>query len=276
MTLIASSFYKSHMQQQLHDFVGDSLFSISKFVISRGESRTWDEWATYFEHKDLKTLNLREAGIFLALCTRMQQSLLDKVSDPSFSWDSISLEEEVFHLECVAQFQEYLYENSKRSVYENFLYYFIMLRLCNEFWINFFSIVNDYDELCYKYIQTILKASREYVAKNISEDKEDIVHTLDSKGNPFSYNAKDLYPSGESYNYIKQQARIFEQYLPELIDRYAGEYVLFENGNVIDHDKNENKLLDRIWETDFVKERMSVNGLGIYCHLVPSRKMVNA
>jgi Family of unknown function (DUF5678) len=275
MTLIASNLYSSHIQSQLHDLVGDSLSSISKFVISYEESKTWDEWATYFEHKDISTLNLREAGIFLVLCTRMQQSLLDKVSDSSFSWDSISLEEEVFHLECAAQLQEYLYENSKVSIRKKIGYYFSVLRLCNEFWINFFDIVNEYDELCHEYVQAIFKASREYIEKNILDDEEGIIHTFDSKGEPFAYNIKDLYPSEDSYEYMKKQSKIFEESLPELVSKHAGEYVLFEDGNVIDHDKNENKLLDRIWETDFVNERMGANGSGIYCHLVPNQIPVN-
>jgi hypothetical protein len=167
MTLIISDYYKSYIQSQLHDFVDDPLSTIGKLAISHGESKTWDEWATHFEHKDLDTLSFRENGIFFMLCTRMQDSLLNKVAEPSFSWDNISLEEKVFHLECVMQLQRYLYENSKISVCEKIANYFTVLRLCNEFWINFFDIVNDYDKLCHKYIQIILESNCKYVKKNI-------------------------------------------------------------------------------------------------------------
>jgi hypothetical protein len=186
MTLITSNFYRSHIQSQLHDFVDDSLSSVSKFVISYGESRTWDGWATYFEHKDLDTLSFRESGILFMLCTRMQQSLLNEVSDSSFSWGNISSEEKAFHLRCVLELEKYLYENSRKSIYHKIVYNFMVLSLCNTFWINFFEEVNDYDRLCYDYIQIILKASREYIEKNISESivKPEVVRlnaNIDSK-----------------------------------------------------------------------------------------------
>jgi hypothetical protein len=172
MTLITSNFYKSHIQSQLRDFADDSLSTIGKFVISYGESRTWDEWATYFENKDLDTLSLRESGILLMLCVRMQQSLLNTVSDSSFSWSNISLEEELFHLRCVLELQEYLCENSKKSIYKKIAYNFVILLLCNTFWSNFFHKVKKYNELCYEYIQTVLKANYQYIENNIAEDRE--------------------------------------------------------------------------------------------------------
>lgn len=172
MTLITSNCYKSHIQSQLRDFADDSLSTISKFVVSYEESRTWDEWANYFENKDLDTLSLRESGILLMLCARMQQSLLNKVSDSSFSWSNISLEEELFHLRCVLELQEYLYENSKKSTYKKIAYNFVILLLCNTFWSNFFHKVKKYNELCHEYIQTVLKANYEYIENNIAEDKE--------------------------------------------------------------------------------------------------------
>jgi hypothetical protein len=179
MTLIDSNFYKSDIQSQLHDLVGDSLSSISKFVISYGESKTWDEWATYFEHQDLDKLSLRETGIFLALCNHIQQILLDKVSNPDFSWDSISAEEKVFHIGCASELQDYLYKNSKRSTREKIVYNFVLFRLCNNFWINFFDIITDYNELCHEYIHAIFNANREYLEKNIAKDKEIVLAISD-------------------------------------------------------------------------------------------------
>ena len=84
-----------------------------------------------------------------------------------------------------------------------------------------------------------------------------------------SHNLENLYPSQESYEYITRQKKIFEDCLPELIHQYAGKHILFEDGLVIDADEDEDTLLDRVWETDFVNQRMGINGHGIYCHLVP-------
>jgi hypothetical protein len=97
-----------------------------------------------------------------------------------------------------------------------------------------------------------------------------LIHTVDKNGNPFTYHIRDLFPDQASYDYISRQQKAFEQCLPELIQKYAGKYVLFEDGIVIDSDEDEDILLDRVWETDFINERMGANGHGIYCHLVPS------
>lgn len=62
---------------------------------------------------------------------------------------------------------------------------------------------------------------------------------------------RSLYPDEQSYFYIKHQGDLFDQCLPELILKYAGKYVLFEDGKVIDSDLDEDKLADRILESDF-------------------------
>jgi hypothetical protein len=41
-------------------------------------------------------------------------------------------------------------------------------------------------------------------------------------------------------------------------------YVLFEDGQVIDADVDEDALLDRIWENDFVKSRVEKYHIWIY------------
>lgn len=99
----------------------------------------------------------------------------------------------------------------------------------------------------------------------------DLVRTVDKNGNPFEYHLKDLYPNEDSYRYITNQSKIFQEYLPELVTKYGGKYVVFEDGKVIDCDEDEDVLIERIWETNFIKERMGVDGHGIYCHLVPAR-----
>lgn len=63
--------------------------------------------------------------------------------------------------------------------------------------------------------------------------------------------------------------------LPELISQYAGMYILFEDGKVIDADIDEDVLLDRVWEKDFVRDRVAKYH-SIFCHLVLIEGQVNA
>jgi hypothetical protein len=69
---------------------------------------------------------------------------------------------------------------------------------------------------------------------------------------------KSLYPDKKSYEYTKKQADLFNTYFPEIAKSYAGQYILFENGKVIDSDFDEDALLDRVWDSDFVKERKAI------------------
>lgn len=97
-----------------------------------------------------------------------------------------------------------------------------------------------------------------------TERDEDTIDTFDRDGNPFTYNVRDLFWSQDAYAYTKEQEQSFNLHLPELIIRYAGKYVIFENGKVIDYDENEDVLLDRISETSFFQDRE-----GILCAFVP-------
>ncbi len=99
---------------------------------------------------------------------------------------------------------------------------------------------------------------------------EDIIHAVDRDGNPFTYTVRDLFWSQDAYDYLKEQEKSFNVHLPELINRYGGQFIVFEDGRVIDADFSENTLLDRISETDFFKDRE-----GILCTFVPNRE-VNA
>ena len=56
--------------------------------------------------------------------------------------------------------------------------------------------------------------------------------------------AKSLYPDLETYNFIQQQAKLFTEMSPELIKKYHGQYVYFENGEVLASDTDEERLLD--------------------------------
>jgi tetratricopeptide (TPR) repeat protein len=119
----------------------------------------------------------------------------------------------------------------------------------------------------------VLQAIEHHNAVEISprlQSVTDLVRTV-RDGNPFVYDIKDLYPDEDSYRYITTQSELFENSLPDLIYEYGGKYIIFEDGRVIDSDESEDILLDRIWDTDFIKDRMGINGHGIYCHLVPTQ-----
>ncbi len=108
--------------------------------------------------------------------------------------------------------------------------------------------------------------------KSALEDsqEEDIFYAVDRDGNPFTYTVRDLFWSQDAYDYLKKQEKSFAVHLPKLIDRYGGQFIVFEDGRVIDADLSEDILLDRISETDFFKDRE-----GILCTFVPNRE-VNA
>lgn len=85
---------------------------------------------------------------------------------------------------------------------------------------------------------------------------------------------ESLFWSQDAHSYITKQSDLFDAILPDLIEQYAGMYVLFEDGNVIDADRDEDVLLDRVWETDFVRDRIAKYN-SIFCHLVPIDNKVN-
>jgi Family of unknown function (DUF5678) len=87
--------------------------------------------------------------------------------------------------------------------------------------------------------------------------------------------SRDLFWSEPAFNYITKQGEIFDAMMDELVQEYAGKYVLFEDGKVIDADEDEDRLLDRVWETDFVKDRIAKYN-GVFCHLVPMEVARNA
>jgi hypothetical protein len=100
---------------------------------------------------------------------------------------------------------------------------------------------------------------------------EDVIHAVDRDGNSREYKIEDLIWNPQSYDYIKHQSHSFKLALPELIHEYAGKYVVFEDGKIVDSDLDRDILLDRVGETDFYKHREA-----IYCELVPERLEVNA
>lgn len=106
--------------------------------------------------------------------------------------------------------------------------------------------------------------------ENLQVDSEDEVHYIDRDGNPLSYHIKDLYPTEVGYDYVTSQGKIFDACLPDLVSKYAGEYVVFEDGRAIDSDIDEDVLLNRIWQTEFAISRRD-RYHGIFCELVPEK-----
>ena len=78
---------------------------------------------------------------------------------------------------------------------------------------------------------------------------------------------ENLFWSRAAAEYINKQSQIFDLMLPTLVERYAGMYVVFEDGKVIDADVDEDILLDRVCEQDFAQDRMT-KYQSIFCRLV--------
>jgi hypothetical protein len=97
------------------------------------------------------------------------------------------------------------------------------------------------------------------------EENRDIIHTLDRNGEPFTYDIKDLYWNPQAYEYLKEQQEIFDRCLPTLVEKYAGKYIVFENGQAIDLDDNEDILLSRIANNRSYQDRPA-----IFCAFVPT------
>lgn len=47
--------------------------------------------------------------------------------------------------------------------------------------------------------------------------------------------------------YLRQQEEKFEQEKPKLLQHFLGEFVAFEDGQVLDHDPSESKLAERVY-----------------------------
>ena len=47
--------------------------------------------------------------------------------------------------------------------------------------------------------------------------------------------------------YLDRQKKSYESIKPELVDRYLGAFVAFEDGRVLDHDPNERNLIERVY-----------------------------
>jgi len=56
------------------------------------------------------------------------------------------------------------------------------------------------------------------------------------------------YIDPERLEYIEHQGALFDEAKPELIEQYLGEYVAFEDGQVLDHDVDDQRLAQRVYE----------------------------
>lgn len=178
-------------------------------------------------------------------------------------------------------------ESSRQEYLEHF-YDLIKWRLKNPATVNFFDrvqlainltnfayginikdLVNDYRNNIDLYIQNILNIldlNRNDVIKVDSQLKDSGLFSGVSRDNTlFSYHVKDLFLNQDVYEYTKKQEHLFDLHLPKLVEEYAGQYIVFENGVVVDSDSNESILLDRISETKFFLDRR-----GLFIPRVPN------
>jgi hypothetical protein len=62
-----------------------------------------------------------------------------------------------------------------------------------------------------------------------------------------SSDKQGVYPEPEVLEYMECQARVFEENRKVLLSQYAGMYVIFEDGQVLDADKDEAALVMRAY-----------------------------
>ncbi|MBZ8180256.1 hypothetical protein [Oscillatoria salina] len=59
---------------------------------------------------------------------------------------------------------------------------------------------------------------------------------------------KTVYPDPEIMAYMEHQAKLFDLQRAELLNKYRGMYVVFEDGEVLDFDRDEVALVIRTYE----------------------------
>jgi hypothetical protein len=65
---------------------------------------------------------------------------------------------------------------------------------------------------------------------------------------------REIYPSTETRNYLQRQSELYDKFKPQLLKKYAGMYIIFEDGKVIDADKNEAELVMRAYKKIGIKD----------------------
>ena len=61
-------------------------------------------------------------------------------------------------------------------------------------------------------------------------------------------NIIDLYPSQESYEFIKKQQKEFENIDKNILLKYQDKFIYFENGEILDSDVVEENLVSRVMD----------------------------
>jgi hypothetical protein len=59
----------------------------------------------------------------------------------------------------------------------------------------------------------------------------------------------EQYIDADRLAYIGRQRQLFDAAKPMLLETYLNEYVAFENGQVLDHDFDEQRLAERVYAT---------------------------
>jgi hypothetical protein len=71
----------------------------------------------------------------------------------------------------------------------------------------------------------------------------------------------------ERLDYLRRQEFLYERAKPELLQRFAGEFIVFENGAVLDHDRDERALLHRVYRQHGYRDLLIKRVLPIDPHL---------
>lgn len=81
-----------------------------------------------------------------------------------------------------------------------------------------------------------------------------MVSDTDFKNTELSATNKETYPDTETRDYLKRQSELYESQLAQLLKQYNGMYIVFEDGKVIDSDKDEAALVMRAYEKMGIKD----------------------
>ena len=63
-----------------------------------------------------------------------------------------------------------------------------------------------------------------------------------------------IYPNIETRNYLQRQSKLYNQQKSQLLNKYSGMYIIFEEGKVIDADQDETALVMRAYKKMGVRD----------------------
>jgi hypothetical protein len=75
---------------------------------------------------------------------------------------------------------------------------------------------------------------------------------------------EELYPliDPDRLEYIDRQQQLFNEAKPRLLEQYLNEYVAFEDGLILDHDVDDQKLAERVYAKygyrDLIMQRVTL------------------